>query len=152
MPAYCFETSVGNITAIETDNCITQVFFGKSSSEDVSPLLIETQKQLDEYFSGKRQKFALPLTLLGTPFQQKVWQQLLTIPFGKTVSYQDIASKINNPKAAQAVGQAIHHNPIAIIIPCHRVIGKNGTLTGYAGGLNLKQKLLHLENSINKHF
>lgn len=152
MPAYCFETPIGNITAIETDKSITRVFFGKFSYEKNSPLLIETKKQLNEYFSGKRQKFTLPLTLLGTPFQQKVWQQLLTIPFGKTVSYQEIALKIGKPKSCQAVGQAIHNNPIAIIVPCHRVIGKNGQLTGYAGGLELKQKLLNLELSQTKRF
>lgn len=101
--------------------------------------------QLDEYFRGERKNFDLKFDLGGTDFQKKVWNQLRKIPFGKTVSYLEVAQKINNPKAVRAVGQAIGKNPVAIIIPCHRVIGSNGKLTGYAGGMWRKEWLLKHE-------
>ncbi len=113
--------------------------------QQTTPFLLNVQKQLDEYFSGQRKNFDIPLNLLGTPFQIKVWQALQTIPYGETQSYKYIAKKINNPHAYRAVGMANNKNPLAIIIPCHRVIGTNGKLTGYAGGVDLKQKLLQLE-------
>jgi len=109
------------------------------------PILLETQKQLAEYFSGKRQQFDLPLDFEGTEFQQKVWQALLTIPFGETRSYRDIAEQIGNVKAVRAVGAANGKNPISIIAPCHRVVGTNGKLVGFAGGLDNKDILLRLE-------
>ncbi|MDR3706002.1 MAG: methylated-DNA--[protein]-cysteine S-methyltransferase [Paludibacteraceae bacterium] len=105
----------------------------------------EAKKQLEEYFAGKRKDFDLPLQPVGTNFQQAVWMALRQIPFGHTVSYGDIAQAIGNPKAARAIGQANNRNPIAIIVPCHRVIGRNGKLTGYAGGLDKKEFLLKLE-------
>jgi methylated-DNA-[protein]-cysteine S-methyltransferase len=108
---------------------------------------IEVCKQLEEYFSGERTEFNLPLAPQGTPFQQKVWQALATIKQGDTQSYLWIAKKINNEKAVRAVGAANGKNPIALIIPCHRVIGANGKLTGYAGGLGLKAKLLMHEKA-----
>ncbi|NNH37894.1 methylated-DNA--[protein]-cysteine S-methyltransferase [Acinetobacter terrae] len=108
-------------------------------------ILLETQKQLTEYFSGKRQQFDLPLDFEGTEFQQKVWQALLTIPFGETRSYRDIAEQIGNVKAVRAVGAANGKNPISIIAPCHRVVGANGKLVGFAGGLDNKDILLRLE-------
>lgn len=101
--------------------------------------------QLAEYFAGRRKKFDLPLKPAGTPFQQKVWEALCAIPYGETRSYREIAEAVASPLAFRAVGMANHKNPIAIIIPCHRVIGANGTLTGYAGGLAYKQALLALE-------
>lgn len=110
-----------------------------------APILVHTQQQLDEYFNGQRQEFDLPLAAAGTDFQMNVWQALTTIPFGETWSYLDLANAINNPKAVRAVGAANGKNPISIIVPCHRVIGKNGKLTGYAGGVAIKQKLLALE-------
>ncbi|NNG83108.1 MULTISPECIES: methylated-DNA--[protein]-cysteine S-methyltransferase [Acinetobacter Taxon 24D] len=109
------------------------------------PILLETQKQLTEYFAGKRQQFDLPLDFEGTEFQQKVWQALLTIPFGETRSYRDIAEQIGNVKAVRAVGAANGKNPISIIAPCHRVVGANGKLVGFAGGLENKDILLKLE-------
>ncbi|TCB42730.1 methylated-DNA--[protein]-cysteine S-methyltransferase [Acinetobacter terrestris] len=109
------------------------------------PVLLETQKQLTEYFAGKRQQFDLPLDFAGTEFQQKVWQALLSIPFGETRSYRDIAEQIGNIKAVRAVGAANGKNPISIIAPCHRVVGKNGKLVGFAGGLDNKDILLRLE-------
>lgn len=109
------------------------------------PVLLETQKQLTEYFAGKRQQFDLPLDFAGTEFQHKVWQALLSIPFGETRSYRDIAEQIGNIKAVRAVGAANGKNPISIIAPCHRVVGKNGKLVGFAGGLDNKDILLRLE-------
>ena len=113
-----------------------------------------TQKaitQLKEYFACQRTKFDLPLDTHGTEFQQKVWQQLLKIPVGETCSYADIATKINNPKAVRAVGAANGRNAIAIVVPCHRVIGSNGSLTGYAWGTPLKTQLLTLEQTIKQN-
>ena len=110
-----------------------------------SPLQREVDKQMGEYFEGKRKEFDLPLRPEGTDFQKKVWNALLEIPFGETRSYQDIANAVGSPKACRAVGMANHQNPIIIVIPCHRVIGKNGKLVGYGGGLSMKEKLLLLE-------
>lgn len=112
---------------------------------DNHPILSEAVRQLEEYFSGKRTQFALPLAAKGTAFQQAVWQALCRIPFGETRSYQQLADEIGNPKAVRAVGLANGKNPISVIVPCHRVIGKNGQLTGYAGGVETKQRLLELE-------
>lgn len=101
--------------------------------------------ELSEYFAGEREQFTLPMQLHGTAFQQEVWQALQDIPYGETVSYSEIAGRIQRPSAVRAVGTAIGTNPIAIVIPCHRVIGKNGQLTGYRGGLEMKKQLLALE-------
>lgn len=103
------------------------------------------KQQLVEYFSGQRHHFDLPLNAQGTAFQQRVWQQLQTVDYGNTASYADIARAIDNPKGVRAVGMANSRNPIAIVVPCHRVIGANGTLTGYAGGLDKKEWLLRHE-------
>jgi methylated-DNA-[protein]-cysteine S-methyltransferase len=109
------------------------------------PILLETEKQLKEYFVKKRTKFDLKLDWNGTTFQKKVWKALLNIPFGKTVSYADIAKKVGNPKAVRAVGGTNGRNPISIIAACHRVIGTSGKLTGYAGGMKAKAMLLNHE-------
>ncbi|MCV2885699.1 methylated-DNA--[protein]-cysteine S-methyltransferase [Aestuariibacter sp. AA17] len=103
--------------------------------------------QLEEYFAGSRDVFDLPLDMKGTTFQRSVWDELLKIPYGETCSYKQIADKLNNPKAVRAVGAANGKNPVSIVVPCHRVIGSNQTLTGYAGGLERKAKLLSLENA-----
>ncbi len=108
-------------------------------------ILIETQKQLSEYFQGYRQRFDLPLKLNGTAFQQQVWRALLNIPYGETRTYKEIALAIGNLKAVRAVGTAIGRNPISIIAPCHRVIGASGKLVGFAGGLENKERLLKIE-------
>lgn len=102
--------------------------------------------QVEEYLRKERKSFDLPFKLKGTIFQIKVWQELLKTPYGETVSYGEIAEKLGNPKGARAVGMAVRNNPLWIIVPCHRVIGKNGNLTGYAGGLEIKRKLLQIEN------
>ena len=104
------------------------------------------KKELLEYFEGKRRKFGIPLEVEGTEFQKKVWVEMAKIPFGETMSYGELAEKIGCPKGARAVGLACNKNKIPIIIPCHRVVGKNGNLTGFAGGLDVKAQLLKLEN------
>ncbi|WP_313043354.1 methylated-DNA--[protein]-cysteine S-methyltransferase [Acinetobacter sp.] len=109
------------------------------------PILLKTAQQLNEYFAGKRQQFDLPLDFEGTAFQQQVWQALLTIPFGEIRSYKQIAEQIGNVKAVRAVGAANGKNPISIIAPCHRVVGANGKLVGFAGGLENKEILLKIE-------
>lgn len=143
---------LGPIAIEETDNKISAVSFltpvGGTLKE--TPLLKEAARQLDEYFAGTRRTFNLPLHIQGTPFQQKVWQALLTIPYGETRSYKQIAEQADCPKGCRAVGMANNKNKIGIVIPCHRVIGSDGTLTGYAGGLNIKQALLELEQSRKK--
>jgi methylated-DNA-[protein]-cysteine S-methyltransferase len=114
--------------------------------DDQHPVLIETERQLNEYFAGKRKTFSVKLDFGGTDFQKKVWHALLTIPFGETRSYGQIAKQVGNAKAVRAVGAANGRNPISIIAPCHRVIGSTGHLTGFAGGLDVKQRLLALES------
>jgi len=114
------------------------------------PILGDVITQLDEYFSGQRKIFNIPLAANGTGFQKKVWQALTTIPYGQTWSYQDLANAIGNPKAVRAVGLANGKNPVSIVVPCHRVIGKNGKLTGYAGGVERKAQLLELERRGNE--
>ena len=119
---------------------------GKGWIED-NTIFPDAVSQLAQYFEGRLKQFDLDLNPQGTDFQKKVWQALLTIPYGTTVCYGEIAQRIDNPKACRAVGLANKSNPIPIVIPCHRVIGKNGKLTGFAGGLDLKQILLDLERS-----
>lgn len=128
----------------ENDNP-KRVKLGAIQEYNTYPLLIETQKQLQEYFEGARRSFSLPLDFAGTEFQKKVWQALLTIPFGETRSYGQIATKIGRNKSSRPVGAANGRNPISIITPCHRVIGTSGQLTGFAGGLERKVFLLNHE-------
>lgn len=116
--------------------------------EEDTRLLLEVEKQLKEYFKGKRTKFEIPLNPKGTEFMKKVWKELLKIPYGETRRYKEIAEKIDNSKASRAVGMANNKNPIPIIIPCHRVIGSNNKLVGYALGLDMKQYLLDLERKV----
>jgi methylated-DNA-[protein]-cysteine S-methyltransferase len=112
---------------------------------EVKGEVAKATKQLDEYAKGKRNDFNLNLQPQGTDFQRKVWEILLSIPYGETLTYGQVAQKIGNPKAVRAVGGACHNNPIGIVIPCHRVLGKDGSLTGYAGGVDLKEMLLKHE-------
>lgn len=119
-----------------------------SEEAPLHPVLLKAKKQLSEYFAGSRKIFDIPLSFKkGTPFQQAVWQALLTIPYGEVRSYKDIAVQIGSPKAVRAVGAANGKNPISIIAPCHRVIGANGKLVGFAGGLETKLRLLQIENN-----
>ena len=152
---FYFDTEIGTIRIAENGTAITEVRFCKQpyakQQTCKTPLLKEAFEQLNEYFTGTRREFHLPLAPQGTPFQQAVWETLCTIPYGETRSYLQIAQLIGNPKACRAVGMANHKNPIGIIIPCHRVIGKNGNLTGYAGGLDKKENLLLLEQRHRKN-
>lgn len=127
------------------DDQPTRVRFGAMYADETHSVLLETERQLAEYFAGKRTCFDVPLEFTGTDFQKQVWAALLTIPFGETRSYRDIAEQIGNVKAVRAVGAANGRNPISIIAPCHRVIGASGDLTGFAGGLKAKEMLLLLE-------
>ena len=148
---------VGELTLVARDGKLSAILWeveranrvrlGELIEADDSPVLLETERQLQEYFAGKRNQFELELDFTGTDFQKQVWQALLTIPFGETRSYSQIAQQIGNPKAVRAVGAANGRNPISIIAPGHRVIGASGGLTGFAGGLAAKQYLLALEGT-----
>lgn len=150
MKAYQHLTSpVGILTLVEEEGSLTGLLFGSLTPEDGSlkntSLLQEAVRQLEEYFAGQRREFSLPLSPRGTAFQRQVWEALCTIPYGETRSYGEIARQIGSPKACRAVGMANHRNPLSIVIPCHRVVGAHGTLTGYGGGLAAKEFLLRLE-------
>lgn len=119
----------------------------QSATKPRSPLEQLIKQQLDEYFKGKRQSFQIPLRFAGTPFQVTVWNALLDIPYGKTETYGQLAARIGRPKAYRAVGNALNRNPIGIIVPCHRVLGSDGSLTGFGGGLETKKFLLELEQA-----
>jgi len=149
-----FDYPFCKIGIAEEDGAICNLFFSENKPKTLdnfeqgeTPLIKKAAKQLDEYFKGKRNSFDLPLVLHGKEFQVKVWNALQKIPYGETRSYGEIAAITGNPKASRAVGMANNKNPVAIIVPCHRVIGSSGSLTGYAGGLDLKQKLLELEKT-----
>lgn len=145
---YFYETPVGKLCIGAEDGCITHVAWEKIPREYIleeTELILQCKMQLDEYFSGERTAFDLPLAPKGTDFQKKVWNALREIPYGETRTYGEIAAAIGNPKAARAVGMANNRNPIGIIIPCHRVVGVNGKLVGYAGGVEKKEWLLTLE-------
>ena len=142
------ETPIGKIYIAEENNKIIEINLdSKKNNYEIknTKILSLAERQLLEYFEGKRKKFDLPLKLKGTPFQEKVWNELLKIPYGETRTYGEIAKNIENPKAARAVGMANHNNPISIVVPCHRVIGVNNKLVGYGLGLDKKQYLLDLE-------
>ena len=144
------ETPIGNIKIEENDGSIVRIqHTDEPSLESSNILLCEAKKQLTEYFEGKRKVFDLPLNPAGTEFQQNVWNALKEIPYGETRSYKQIAERIGNPAACRAVGMANNKNPIMVVVPCHRVIGSNGSLTGYAFGTDMKNWLLQLEKSVN---
>ncbi|HRN26425.1 MAG: methylated-DNA--[protein]-cysteine S-methyltransferase [Ignavibacteriaceae bacterium] len=147
------------ITVLVSSKGIKKIFLNpKKESKEISaatklrntdPYLFGIFNQLKEYFDGTRKKFDVPLDVEGTEFQKRVWKELQKIPYGKTISYKTLSEKLGDVKAIRAVGTANGKNPIAIIIPCHRVIGADGKLTGYASGLDIKEKLLHLEGALN---
>lgn len=149
--ALCMDSPVGRLMIVQQGEAVKEILFEEKITDAVplrsTELLLCAQRQLNEYFSGSRKVFSLPLALTGTPFQRKVWQQLTQIPYGKVRSYGQIAQAVGNPKACRAVGAANHCNPIPILVPCHRVVGANGSLTGYAGGLWRKNLLLQLEQN-----
>jgi methylated-DNA-[protein]-cysteine S-methyltransferase len=152
---------VGRLKLVATDEGLAAILWEKdhprrvplniAAEDNRHAVLLEAERQLEEYFGGRRTAFALTLDLAGTPFQRKVWTALLTIPFGETRSYGQIAEQIGNPKAVRAVGAANGRNPISIVAPCHRVVGSTGKLTGFAGGLDVKAFLLALEGAYTGH-
>ena len=146
---YYYTSPIGILKLVCSDKFLQEVHFVKEEGENLknlSKIVSTCKEQLDRYFAGSLKKFSIPLEFVhGTDFQKKVWQALQSIPYGQTRSYQDIAMQIGNPKAVRAVGGANNKNPISIIVPCHRVIGKNGKLVGYAGGVEKKEMLLELE-------
>ena len=149
---FCYDTEIGTIKISEKEGKIIGLVFSDSKKENEiekeTDSIIKTYMQLKEYLSGKRKSFDIEIEMIGTEFQKKVWKELLNIPYGETRSYKDIATVIGNEKACRAVGNTNNKNPIAIIVPCHRVVGSNGGMTGYAGGIDIKEKLLKIENNL----
>lgn len=153
MKEYClYESPIGVLCIGEENGKITDIHLQREEDRNLviqdeqhAAILRETCTQLDEYFQGKRKQFDLPLGYEGTAFQQRAWRELQKIPYGETRSYADIAIAVGNPKAQRAIGQANNRNPIMIIVPCHRVIHKNGDISGYACGIEAKRYLLELE-------
>ena len=150
------DTPLGPLTALASDAGLMGLWFDTQQhspglmdapEEPAQRWLAQTRVELDDYFAGRRRRFGMALAPQGTPFQEAVWRVLFTIACGDTTSYGRIARELGNPLASRAVGAAVGRNPISIIVPCHRVIGENGTLTGYAGGLDRKQALLDLEGA-----
>ena len=151
MDRIVFDTPVGPMALEGTEDALTALYLPNTPVEPVgaeTPLLAQGREELLEYFGGKRRTFDLPLKPQGTPFQQKVWSALADIPYGQTITYGELACRVGCPKGSRAVGQANHRNPLPILLPCHRVVGANGTLTGYGGGLELKEWLLRLEGIV----
>lgn len=151
--AYFYDTPVGRIGIAENGRAITNLFFGHTVAPgayvlEKTELLQEAWRQLSAYFTGKRAVFFLPLEPEGTAFERSVWEALQAIPYGQTATYREIARSIGREHACRAVGRANGRNPISIFIPCHRVIGSDGSLTGYAGGLEAKRYLLALEQQV----
>lgn len=149
---YFYDTRIGKVYIEEENNFIVAIHFEHEAiineeKLNETPLLKETGEQIIEYLSGKRKNFNVPIFPSGTAFQEKVWNSLQSIPYGETRSYKDIATSVGNEKACRAVGMANNKNPIPIIVPCHRVVGSNGRLVGYAGGLQIKEYLLTLEKN-----
>jgi len=145
---FTYETVLGSVTFVEEDGALLAITTHRSYEgiEQETALIKEAYQQLSEYLKGERQMFDLPLNPRGTDFQKRVWQALCDIPYGETRSYKQIAEAIGNPKAVRAVGMANNRNPITIVVPCHRVIGADGKLVGYGGGLEMKEFLLRLES------
>ncbi|OLS31978.1 MAG: Methylated-DNA--protein-cysteine methyltransferase [Candidatus Heimdallarchaeota archaeon AB_125] len=144
-----YNSPIGNLVVISNQQSILECNFQnkKKQSKEIPRILERALKQLDEYFKGERRKFDLDLSPSGTEFQEEVWKQLIEIPFGSTISYRELAVNVGNKRAVRAVGNANGKNPISIIIPCHRVIGSDGKLVGYGGGIEKKKWLLDFEQN-----
>lgn len=146
---FCYDTDIGKIKISEKNGKIIGIGFSdckkESEIEKETDYIKNTYIELKEYLYGKRKNFDIEIEMIGTEFQKKVWKELLNIPYGETRSYKDIAIAIGNEKSCRAVGNANNKNPIAIIVPCHRVVGSNGSMIGYAGGIDIKEKLLKIE-------
>lgn len=158
MPYTVMDSPLGPLTLVGADGALTGLYMDRQryrpeterfGDRDDKPFAAAVA-QLEEYFAGRRTEFDLPLNLSGTPFQRQVWQALRTVPYGRTVTYGELADRLGRPRgAARAVGLANGHNPIGIIVPCHRVVGADGGLTGYGGGLDRKRHLLDLERRVS---
>lgn len=152
MEFYQFDTPLGLMALGEEDGAIVRLYLPDSPTPRLmshpTPLLEEGRRQLLEYFAGERKEYDLPLAPRGTPFQQKVWGALRAIPWGEVRCYRDIAQAVDCPKGFRAVGMANHNNPLPIFIPCHRVIGADGSIGGYASGLDMKRALLAIEGHV----
>jgi methylated-DNA-[protein]-cysteine S-methyltransferase len=156
------ESPIGKLKLVASDKGLVAILWENDSPTRVRltepvvnerhPVLVETERQLGEYFAGKRKTFSIALDMKGTRFQKDVWEALLAIPFGETRSYGQLAKQLGNPRATRAVGAANGRNPLSIIVPCHRVIGSSGKLTGFAGGLDTKARLLSLEKADDRLF
>ncbi|MCW2749413.1 MAG: cysteine methyltransferase [Aeromicrobium sp.] len=150
-------TSLGDLTAVAEDDAVAGIYFphhwhppvagsiGELVDEADDPVIAGIHRQLDEFLAGERAAFDLPIATHGNAFEESVWALLNEIPYGETTTYGELAAQLGDPSLARKVGQAVGHNPISVIVPCHRVLGKDGKLTGYAGGLTRKQTLLDLE-------
>lgn len=151
------QSMIGPLFLVAGEQGLQEIFFekqdvpmiDKNDKSNIVKVLLKASKQIEEYFSGKRIEFDVPLDIIGSEFQKRVWRELCKIPYGKTCSYKDIANALHDPNASRAVGSANGRNPLCIIIPCHRVISSDGSLGGYSGGLDKKLKLLHLEKEHN---
>ena len=140
------ESPIGRLALCADGDGLCALRFAATGEEmDAAPVLMQAERELEEYFAGRRTAFSVPLSMHGTPFQTEVWAALRTIPYGETRSYASLAAQIGRPRACRAVGMANHVNPMPILVPCHRVLGADGRLTGYAGGLDVKKYLLELE-------
>ena len=156
------ESPIGNLKLVASDQGLVAILWKQDNPRRVrldglvenaeKPILKQTEAELREYFSGKRTEFTVPLDMSGTPFRKQVWEALLGIPYGETRTYGELANQLGNPRATRAVGAANGRNPVAIIAPCHRVIGFSGKLTGFAGGLDVKAHLLSLEGRDDRLF
>jgi methylated-DNA-[protein]-cysteine S-methyltransferase len=150
---YCMQSPLGALLLVATQHGLSGIYFhGKKPAEKPDEMWMESEEalrpyrtQLEAYFRQELKEFSCPLDLHGTDFQKRCWEALRKIPYGQTCSYAEIARAVGSPRGFRAVGQANHNNPVPIIVPCHRVVGSNGTLTGYGGGLSVKEKLLELE-------
>jgi methylated-DNA-[protein]-cysteine S-methyltransferase len=157
MPQAVRETCLGRLTRVEHEGAITHLYFGRDAAPVLNggvaetPLLRRAFRQLEAYLAGRLQAFDLPLAPQGTLFQQRVWKILLSIPYGQTCSYKNVACRLGSPGAARAVGMANNRNPIPILIPCHRVIGADGSLVGYGSGIDIKARLLAIEQVVLHH-
>jgi methylated-DNA-[protein]-cysteine S-methyltransferase len=150
------ESPVGRLKLVASEKSLVAILWENDDprrvvledlrDDDRQPILVEAGRQLQEYFEGKRQSFSIPLEMRGTPFQKSVWEALLAIPFGETRTYGQLARQLGRPRAMRAVGNASGRNPLSIVVPCHRVIGSSGELTGFAGGLEAKEQLLKIES------
>ncbi|MDR1554240.1 MAG: methylated-DNA--[protein]-cysteine S-methyltransferase [Prevotellaceae bacterium] len=147
---YSYKIKANYVLIVEDNGCIVEIAFDKrkiNGTEKETDIIKKAAMQLEEYFAGKRKSFDFPINAQGSEFQKRVWTALQTIPYGELRSYKQIAEKIGNPKASRAVGMANNKNPLPIVVPCHRVIGSNGKLVGYAYGLDMKEYLINIEKT-----